>query len=74
MGYIFGASGIWNAVGISLVEVYDRVEKSVISVGKKAQKSYQMHYMNVKKSRKHSLEKQKEKKRGIESAFRDAKI
>ena len=33
-------------VGISLVEVYERAEKSVISVAKKAQKSYQIHFMH----------------------------
>ena len=37
---------------ISLVEVYERVGKSVISVSKKAQKGQQMHYnsMSVIKS------------------------
>ena len=37
-GYLFKASGIWK-VGISLVEVYKRVGKSVIWVCERAQKS-----------------------------------
>ena len=36
----------YERVGISLVEVYERVEKSVSSVGKKVQKSYQIHFMH----------------------------
>ena len=41
--------------GISPVDVYQRVVKSVISFCKKAQKGYQMHSMAVKKSRKCSI-------------------
>ena len=48
----FGYSDKW--VGISLAEVYEWVEKSVILVGKKAQNGYQMIFMAVKKSRKRS--------------------
>ena len=32
-------------IGISLVEVCERVGKSVMSVGKKAKKCYQMHFI-----------------------------
>ena len=39
-------------VRISLVEVHERVGKFVITVGKKDQKGYQMHFMAVKKLRK----------------------
>jgi len=41
-------------VEISLVKGYERARKSVILVGKRAQNSYQMHFMAVKNSRKHS--------------------
>ena len=51
-GLLFQALGPYERVGISLIEVYEMVGKSVISVGKKAQKSYQMHFVAVKKSRK----------------------
>ena len=37
-GYLFQASGQYDRVGISLVEVYERISKPVISVCKKAQK------------------------------------
>ena len=36
-------------VRISLVEVYERVGKFIITVGKKDRKGYQMHFMAVKK-------------------------
>ena len=39
-------------VGILLLEVYESVAKSVISVGKQDQKGYQMHFMAVKKVQK----------------------
>ena len=39
-------------VGISLIEVYERVGKFVVTVGKKDRKGYQMHFMAVKKLRK----------------------
>ena len=45
MGTFFGLQ-INEGVEISLVEVYERAEKSVIWVGKKAQKSYQIHFMH----------------------------
>ena len=45
---------VYERVEISLVEGYERAGKSVILVGKKAQNSYQVHFMAVKKSRKHS--------------------
>ena len=51
-GLLFQALGPYERVEISLIEVYEMVGKSVISVGKKAQKSYQMHFVAVKKSRK----------------------
>ena len=39
----------YERVGISLVEVYERLERSVISVGKKrVPKDQQMHFMAVK--------------------------
>ena len=41
-------------VGILLVNVSERVGKSVISVGKKARTGKQMHFIAVKKSRKRS--------------------
>ena len=42
-------------VGIWLVELYERIGKSIILVGRKTQNSYkQMHFMAVKKSRKRS--------------------
>lgn len=37
---------VYERIGISLVEAYEMIEKSVISVGKKAQKSYQIHFMH----------------------------
>ena len=37
-GYLFQSSGPYERVGISLVEVYKRVEKSVIWVSERAQK------------------------------------
>ena len=37
MGYFFRLQ-VYEGVGVSLVEVYERVQKSVISIGKKAQK------------------------------------
>ena len=40
---------------ILLVEVYERVSKSVTSVCKKNQKSWKMYFMAVKKSRKQVL-------------------
>ena len=41
---------VYERVGISLVEAYDRIGKTVISVGKKDQKGLiQMHYMAVKR-------------------------
>ena len=51
-GLLFQALGPYERVGIPLIEVYEMVGKSVFSVGKKAQKSYQMHFVAVKKSRK----------------------
>ena len=36
------------------LQVYERVGEFVISVGKKAHKEWQMHFMTVKKSRKRS--------------------
>ena len=51
-GLLFQALGPYERAGISLIEVYEMVGKSVFSVGKKAQKSYQMHFVAVKKSRK----------------------
>ena len=44
----------YKRIGISLVKVYERVKKSLISVCKKAQKGKQMHFTAVKKSRKRS--------------------
>ena len=44
----------FRVVEISLVKEYERAWKSVILVGKRAQNSYQMHFMAVKNSRKHS--------------------
>ena len=37
---------VYERIGISLVEAYEMIEKSVISVGKKAQKSYQIHFVH----------------------------
>ena len=54
-GLLFQALGPYERVGISLIEVYEMVGKCVISVLKKAQKRNQMHFVAVKKSRKHSL-------------------
>ena len=45
------SQAIWGGLprsGISLVEVYERGGKSVISGRKKAQKGQQMHFMAVK--------------------------
>ena len=42
---------VYKTVGISLVEVYERVGKSVISVCKSGQKGYRMYFMAVKKSK-----------------------
>ena len=39
---------MYKRVVISLVEVYERVGKTVISVCKKAQKSQQIHFMAAK--------------------------
>ena len=47
-------SEVNERVGISLVEVYDRVGKYVTAVGKKAQKGQQVHFKAVKKLRKSS--------------------
>ena len=41
---------VYERVGILIAEVYKRVGKSVISVGKKAYKGKQMHFMATKKS------------------------
>ena len=41
-----------SCLGITLVEVYDRVEESVISVFKRVQNGQQMHIMAVKEPRK----------------------
>ena len=49
-GYLFQSSRIWRVVGISLVEVYERVGKSVISVCKKAHVGWQIHFMALKNS------------------------
>ena len=54
-GLLFQALGPYERVGISLFEVYEMVGKCVISVLKKAQKRNQMHFVAVKKSRKHSF-------------------
>ena len=49
--YLFQASGQYDRVGISLVEVYERISKPVISVCKKVQKGGKMHFIAVKKLR-----------------------
>ena len=54
-GLLFQAFGPYERVGISLIEVYEMVGKCVISVLKKTQKRNQMHFVAVKKSRKHSF-------------------
>ena len=54
-GLLFQALGPYERVGISLIEVYEMVGKCVISVLKKAQRRNQMHFVAVKKSRKHSF-------------------
>ena len=54
-GLLFQALGPYERVGISLIEVYEMVGKCVISVLKKAKKRNQMHFVAVKKSRKHSF-------------------
>ena len=54
-GLLFQALGPYERVGISLIEVYEMVGKCVISVLQKAQKRNQMHFVAVKKSRKHSF-------------------
>ena len=43
---------VYERVGISPVEMYEKEGQSVISVCKKAQKGQQMHFIVVKKSRK----------------------
>ena len=48
MAYTFFRLQVYERIGISLVEVYEIVGKSVISVCKKAQKGSQMHFMVVK--------------------------
>ena len=48
-GYLFQASGVWNMVGISLVEGYKRVWQSVVSVCKNDLKHLQKDFMAVKK-------------------------
>ena len=37
---------VYEKVGVSLFEIRERERKSVISVGKKAQKGYQMHHIH----------------------------
>ena len=54
-GLLFQALGPYERVGISFIEVYEMEGKCVISVLKKAQKRNQMHFVAVKKSRKHSF-------------------
>ena len=49
-GYLFQSSVIWGVVGISPVEAYERVGKSVISVCKKAHVGWQIHFMALKNS------------------------
>jgi len=49
-GYLFQSLGIWRVVGISIVEVYERVGKSVISVCKKVHVGWQIHFMALKNS------------------------
>ena len=53
-GYLFQAMKGFERVGISLVEVYKRAGRSVISGSKKAQEVSKMHFMALKKSRKQS--------------------
>ena len=43
---------VYERVGMSLVELYESVGKSVILVCKKAQKGQMIHFMPVKGSRK----------------------
>ena len=43
---------VYERVGILLIEVFERVGKSVISVSRKAQNGKQIHFMAEKKSRK----------------------
>ena len=43
---------VYERAGISPVEMYEKEGQSVISVCKKPQKGYQMHFIVVKKSRK----------------------
>ena len=47
-----GVALVFERIGISLAEVYERVGKSFILACKKAQESKQMHFMAVKKLRK----------------------
>ena len=54
-GLLFQALGPYERVGISLIEVYEMVGKSVISVGKKAQKSYTRGILWLSKSRENFL-------------------
>ena len=49
-GIFFMASGQYERVGILLVEVYERVAKSVIWVCKRARKGQQMNFIAVKES------------------------
>ena len=49
-GYFFMASGQYERVGILLVEVYERVAKSVIWVCKRARKGQQINFIAVKES------------------------
>ena len=48
VGSAFFSLQVHESVEISLVEVYERVGKTVISVCQKAQKGKQMHFMAVK--------------------------
>ena len=57
-GYLFQGSGcgIFFRVGILLVEVYERVGRSVICLYERAQKGWQMNFMaRFIKSRKRSI-------------------
>ena len=45
---------VYERVRILVVNVWERAAQSVISVGKKARKGKQMHFIAVKKSRKRS--------------------
>ena len=48
--FFFMASGQYERVGILLVEVYERVAKSVIWVCKRARKGQQINFIAVKES------------------------